>query len=143
MKLFARFKVCGGPWGRQSYKQTTYDTQQWRNGDCDEDNDASRLGSRLLRFRRNGNSKHAFEKAWAFVEFDPMLGVLEASEKQSQLARCLMALLKQGETDPTPLANSGIKMLRRNRQSEVRKQRTQTSSAKALDASRVIPYGRA
>jgi hypothetical protein len=28
-----------------------------------------------------------FEKAWAFVEFDPMLGVLEASEKQSQLAR--------------------------------------------------------
>ena len=27
----------------------------------------------------------AFEKAWAFVEFDPMLGVLEASERQSQL----------------------------------------------------------
>ena len=84
----------------------------------------------------------AFEKAWAFVEFDPMLAVLEASEKQSQLARCLMALLKLGETVPTPLANSGIKMLRRNRQSEVRKQRTQTSSAKALDASRVVPIGR-
>jgi hypothetical protein len=39
----------------------------------------------------------AFEKAWAFVEFDPMLGVLVASERQSQLARCLMALLKLGE----------------------------------------------
>jgi hypothetical protein len=32
----------------------------------------------------------AFEKAWAFVEFDPMLGVLEASRRQSELARCLM-----------------------------------------------------
>jgi hypothetical protein len=55
----------------------------------------------------------AFVKAWAFVEFDPMLGVLDASERQSRLARCLMSLLKLGETDPTPLANSGIKMLRR------------------------------
>ena len=62
----------------------------------------------------------AFEKAWAFVEFDPMLGVLEASERQSQLARCLMAVLKLGETDPTSLANSAIKMLRRNRRSGVR-----------------------
>jgi hypothetical protein len=85
----------------------------------------------------------AFEKAWAFVEFDPMLGVWEASEKRSQLARCLMVLLKLGETDPTPLANSGIKMLRRNRQSEVRKRRAQTSSAKALVASRVVPFDRA
>lgn len=48
----------------------------------------------------------AFEKAWAFVEFDPMLGVLEAPERQSQLACCLMALLKLGETDPTSLANA-------------------------------------
>jgi len=62
----------------------------------------------------------AFEKAWAFVELDPMLGVLEASERQSQLARCLMAVLKLGETDPTSLANSAIKMLRRNRRSGVR-----------------------
>ena len=84
----------------------------------------------------------AFEKAWAFVEFDPMLGVLEASEKQSQLARCLMALLKQGETDPTPLANSAIKMLRRNRQSGVRKQRARTSSAKAPEVSYVVPISR-
>jgi len=76
----------------------------------------------------------AFEKAWAFVEFDPMVGILEASEKQSQLAHCLMTLLKEGETDPTPLANSAIKMLRRNRQGEVRKRRAQISSAKALDA---------
>jgi len=36
---------------------------------------------------------------WAFVEFDPMLGVLEASEKQTQLARCLTALLKLDGTD--------------------------------------------
>jgi hypothetical protein len=85
----------------------------------------------------------AFEKAWAFVEFDPMLGVLEASEKQSQLARCLMALLKLGETDSTSLANSAIKMLRRNRQSGVRKQRALTSSAQAIEASRVVPIGRA
>ena len=62
----------------------------------------------------------AFEKAWAFVEFDPMLEVLEASERQSQLARCLMAPLKLGETNPTSLANSAIKMLRRNRRSGVR-----------------------
>jgi len=85
----------------------------------------------------------AFEKAWAFVEFDPMLALWNASERQAQLARCLMALLKQGETDPTPLANSAIKMLRRNQQSEVRKRRAQTSSAKALDASRVVPFDRA
>jgi hypothetical protein len=84
----------------------------------------------------------AFVKAWAFVEFDPMLGVLDASERQSKLARCLMAILKQGETDPTSLGNSAIKMLRRNRQSEVRKQRTQTSSAKALNANRVVPFDR-
>jgi hypothetical protein len=85
----------------------------------------------------------AFVKAWAFVEFDPMLALCDASERQAQLARCLMALLKQGETDPTPLANSAIKMLRRNRQSEVRKRRARTSSAKALDASRVVPFDRA
>jgi hypothetical protein len=53
----------------------------------------------------------AFEKAWAFVEFDPMLGVLEASKRQSELARCLMALLKLGETKPTSLANSAIRVL--------------------------------
>jgi hypothetical protein len=85
----------------------------------------------------------AFLKAWAFVEFDPMLGVLDASERQSRLARCMMALLKIGESDPTSLANSAIKTLRRNRQSEVRSQRAQTSSAKALDAIRVVPLGRA
>jgi hypothetical protein len=84
----------------------------------------------------------AFEKAWAFVEFDPMLGVLGASGRQSQLARCLMALLKLGETDPTSLANSAIKMLRRNRHSGVRKHRMGTSSAKAIESSRVVPLGR-
>jgi hypothetical protein len=32
----------------------------------------------------------AFVKAWAFVEFDPMLALWDASERQAQLARCLM-----------------------------------------------------
>ena len=35
----------------------------------------------------------AFEKAWVYVELDPILGVLEAWERQAELARCLMALL--------------------------------------------------
>jgi hypothetical protein len=65
----------------------------------------------------------AFEKAWAFVEFDPMLGVLEASERQSELARCLMALLKLGETNPTSLANSAIRLLHQ-RQSKGRSEKT-------------------
>jgi hypothetical protein len=82
----------------------------------------------------------AFVKAWAFVEFDPMLGDLNAAQRQSKLARCLMALLKQSETDPTSLGNSAIKMLRRNRQSEFRKQRTQNLSTKAVDASQVVPF---
>jgi hypothetical protein len=37
---------------------------------------------------------------------------LEAPERRSELARCLMALIKLGETDPTSLANAGIAMLR-------------------------------
>ena len=83
----------------------------------------------------------AFKKAWALVEFDPMLAVLGASERQSQLARCLMALLKLGKTDPTLLANSAIRMLRRNLQGGVRKHWARTSSAKALEASRVVAIG--
>jgi hypothetical protein len=71
-----------------------------------------------------------------------MLGILEASQKQSQLARCLMALLKRGESDSTLLANSAIKTLRRNQQSEVRKQWVQTSSAKVLGARRIVPFCR-
>jgi hypothetical protein len=55
----------------------------------------------------------AFTKAWAYVEFNPMLGILDAAERQAELARCLMAILKFGETDPTSLANSGITLLRR------------------------------
>jgi hypothetical protein len=42
----------------------------------------------------------AFEKAWAFVEFDPKLEALE-SRRRSELARCLMMLLKLGETKPS------------------------------------------
>ena len=32
----------------------------------------------------------AFEKAWAFVEFDPMLGVLEVANRRAELARCAL-----------------------------------------------------
>jgi hypothetical protein len=84
----------------------------------------------------------AFEKAWAFVEFDPMLGGLEASVKRSQLARCLMTLLKGGETDSASLANSAIKMLRRNRQNGVRKREALISSAQAVEESRVVSISR-
>ena len=61
----------------------------------------------------------AFEKAWAFVEFDPMLGVLR--NRRAELARCLMALLKRGETNPTWLANSAIRMLHQRPNREVQK----------------------
>ena len=53
----------------------------------------------------------AFEKAWAFVEFDAMLGQVEPPKRQSELARCLMRQLKLGETNPTSLANAAIRML--------------------------------
>lgn len=53
----------------------------------------------------------AFEKAWAYVQFDPAMGVLEEWERQSELARCLMTLLKLGNDDPVTLANSGIALL--------------------------------
>ncbi len=54
----------------------------------------------------------AFQKAWAYVEFDSNLAALDASERQSELARCLMTILKLGESDPISLANSGIALLR-------------------------------
>ena len=57
----------------------------------------------------------AFEKAWVFVEFDAMLGQMELPKRQSELARCLMRQLKLGETNPTSLANTAIRMLRKNR----------------------------
>jgi hypothetical protein len=59
----------------------------------------------------------AFEKAWAYVQFDPMLGVLEAWERQAELARCLMTLLKLGDNNPISLANSGIALLHRSQRS--------------------------
>jgi len=59
----------------------------------------------------------AFKKAWTYVEFDPTLGLLEAWERQSELARCLMVLLKLGNDDPVFLANSGIALLRKNHRS--------------------------
>jgi hypothetical protein len=127
---------------RQSDKRTTYGRQQYREGTVMTTTTPLNLGRDFFDSAETEVLSMAFEKAWAFVEFDPMLGGLEASEKRSQLARCLMALLKFGETDSTLLANSAIKTLRRNRQSEVRKQWLQTSSAKVLGASRVVPFGR-
>jgi hypothetical protein len=63
----------------------------------------------------------AFEKAWAFVEFDPMLGVLEVANRRAELARCLMALQKLGETNPTWLANSAIRMLHQRQNGDAQK----------------------
>jgi hypothetical protein len=56
----------------------------------------------------------AFAKAWAYVEFDPTLGMLEACERQSELARCLMAILKLGDCNSTSIANSAIALMRKN-----------------------------
>ena len=55
----------------------------------------------------------AFAKAWAYVELDPSLGMLDAGERQSELARCLMAILKLGD-NPTSIANSAIALMRKN-----------------------------
>jgi hypothetical protein len=56
----------------------------------------------------------AFARAWAYVEFDPTLGMLQAVERQSELARCLMAILKLGDCNPTSIANSAIALMRKN-----------------------------
>ena len=41
--------------------------------------------------------------------------------RQSELARCLMALLKLGETNPTSLANSAIRALHQRHSRDVEK----------------------
>jgi hypothetical protein len=56
----------------------------------------------------------AFVKAWAYVEFDPTLGVLQACERQAELARSLMTILKLGDCNPTSIANSAIALMRKN-----------------------------
>lgn len=65
----------------------------------------------------------AFAKAWAYVQFDPALAALDVSERQAELARALMAILKLGETNPTSLANSGIALLRMSQKSRMAPQR--------------------
>jgi hypothetical protein len=70
----------------------------------------------------------AFAKAWAYVEFDPTLGVLDACERQSELARCLMAILKLGDSNPTSIANSAIALMRKN-QSRILRSRIAPSLA--------------
>ena len=67
----------------------------------------------------------AFAKAWTYVQFDPALGVLDASERQAELARALMAILKIGETNPTSLANSSIALVRMSQRSRVQPRRPQ------------------
>ncbi len=57
------------------------------------------------------------------MEFDPTLEILDGAERRAELARCLMAILKFGETDPTGLANSAIALLRRSQRSSTGPQR--------------------
>jgi hypothetical protein len=73
----------------------------------------------------------AFAKAWTYVEFDPSLGMLEAYERQSELARSLMAILKLGDSNPTSIANSAIALMRKN-QSRMRQQAIVRSLAAGL-----------
>jgi hypothetical protein len=70
----------------------------------------------------------AFAKAWAYVEFDPTLGMLDACERQSELARCLMAILKLGDSNSTSIANSAIALMRKN-QSRILRARMVSSLA--------------
>ena len=81
----------------------------------------------------------AFEKAWAYVEFDPMLGVLDTRQRQSELALCLMAILKRGERNPTNLANSAIRLLRKNLGSSVRKVSLESIIGRKRQQSRYQP----
>ena len=70
----------------------------------------------------------AFAKAWAYVEFDPTLGMLQTNERQSELARCLMAILKLGDCNPISIANSAIALMRKN---QSRMPRTRVASGPA------------
>jgi hypothetical protein len=79
----------------------------------------------------------AFAKAWAYVAFDPALGVLEAADRKSELARCLMAILKLGECDPISIANSAIALMRKNQSRILR-----TSIASGLANSRRVILAR-
>ena len=63
----------------------------------------------------------AFAKAWTYVEFDPTLGMLEVWERQAELARCLMAVLKLGDSNPTSIANSAIALLRKSHSRDLRR----------------------
>ena len=65
----------------------------------------------------------AFAKAWAYVEFDPALGVLEPCERQAELARCLMAILKLGDCNVTSIANSAIALMQKNQSRTLRTRR--------------------
>jgi hypothetical protein len=79
----------------------------------------------------------AFAKAWAYVEFDPTLGMLETNERQSELARCLMTILKLGDCNPTSIANSAIALMRRNQSRTLR-----TRTATGLVNSRPVTVAR-
>jgi hypothetical protein len=78
----------------------------------------------------------AFEKAWAYVEFDPTLGVLETCERKSELARCLMAILKLGDNNPTSIANSAIALMRKNQSRILRAHIASGVSSRRLSVAR-------
>ena len=83
----------------------------------------------------------AFAKAWGYVEFDSTLGMLEACERQSELARCLMAILKLGDSNPTSIANSAIALMRKN-QSRIFERvscRAQQTLVSSLSRARIPP----
>lgn len=83
----------------------------------------------------------AFAKAWAYVESDPTLDMLDACERQSELARCLMAILKLGDSNPTSIANSAIALMRKN-QSRIFERvscRAQQTLVSSLSRARIPP----
>ncbi len=47
--------------------------------------------------------------------------MLEAFERQAELARCLMAVLKLGDSNPTSIANSAIALLRKSQSRVLRR----------------------
>jgi hypothetical protein len=79
----------------------------------------------------------AFAKAWAYVEFDSTLGMLEADDRQAELARCLMAILKLGDCNPTSIANTAIALMRKNYSRNLR-----TRAAPSLANSRRVMLAR-
>jgi hypothetical protein len=54
----------------------------------------------------------AFERSWRFVQHDAPLAHRHVSDLRTSLAKRIVALAKNGERDPLPLANRAIAQLR-------------------------------